>query len=237
MTPTTTPTTSAAPVRRVPAARGAASGLTDHALLHRALRSGTRLAAEALTGIAFDEPCDPVRQRELVRWTAGVLAEVRAHAALRRELEAAVSRAVLPGRGPDLRRPGGDADLDAALARSRQALVLFAREVGAGAPLLAVALTELAALVAARLDAEEAGVLPLVGEHVPAGERDRAVRTARRLLPAGQDLFTLPWLLDACHPAERAAVLRTAPRSARLVLRFAGARHGRTRDAVLGLHR
>jgi hypothetical protein len=234
--PAMTTTTSPAPVRRAsaPARRGAVTSLTDHALLHRALRSGTRVVADALTGIAFDEPCCPVRQRELVRWTTRVLAEVRAHAALRRGLEAALSRVVLPGT-PDLRRAGGDAALDSALARARQALPLFARDVSAGAPALALALTGLADLVATRLDAEEDGVLPLVEEHVPAAERDRVVRAARRSLPAGQSLFTLPWLLDACHPAERIPVLRTASRPARTVLRHAGARHARTRDAVLGL--
>ncbi|MGY1651943.1 hypothetical protein [Geodermatophilus sp. SYSU D01119] len=227
-------TTTLPPTRTAATSRGAVTELTDHALLHRALRSGLRLAGRAVTGVALDDPCDPARQRELVRWTAGVLVEVRAHAALRRELEAAVSRAVLPG------APGGadtasDAALDASLARARRALLVFARDASAGAPHLAVALTELTALVDDRLEAEEAGVLPLVDAHVPAAERDRAVRTARRLLPTGQDAFTLPWLLDACHPAERVTVLRTASRSARLVLRFAGARHGRTRDAVLGL--
>jgi hypothetical protein len=233
----TTTTTSPAPVRRAtaPARPGAVTDLTDHALLHRALRTGTRVVADALTGIAFDEPCCPVRQRELVRWTTRVLAEVRAHAALRRGLEAALSRVVLPGGAPDLRRAGGDAALDSALARARQALPLFARDVSAGAPALALTLAELADLVAARLDAEEDGVLPLVDEHVPAAERDRIVRNVRRSLPAGQALFTLPWLLDACHPAERVTVLRTASRPARTVLRFAGARHARTRDAVLGL--
>ncbi|MGY1717122.1 hypothetical protein ACI78R_21870 [Geodermatophilus sp. SYSU D01106] len=233
-------TTTLPPTRTAPASRGAVTELTDHALLHRALRSGLRIAGRAVTGVALDDPCDPARQRELVRWTAGVLVEVRAHAALRRELEAAVSRAVLPGVGHDRSAASdagtaSDAALDASLARARRALLVFARDASAGAPLLAVALTELAALVDDRLDAEEAGVLPLVDAHVPAAERDRAVRTARRLLPAGQDAFTLPWLLDACHPAERVTVLRTASRSARLVLRFAGARHGRMRDAVLGL--
>jgi hypothetical protein len=234
MTTTLPPTPTSTVLRRA-----AVSGLTDHALLHRALRSGLRLAAAAVTGVAFDDRCDAARRRELVRWTAGVLVEVRAHAALRRELEAALSRAVLPGAvlpgaGGATAGLGSDAALDAALARARRALLVFARDASAGAPLLAVALTDLGGLVEDRLDAEEAGVLPLVS-HVPAAERDRAVRAARRLLPPGQDLFTLPWLLDACHPAERATVLRTASRSARLVLRVAAARHGRMRDAVLGL--
>ena len=87
-----TPDHDALPPRRP---RRAASSLTDPALAARALRAGTRLAADALTGVALDDPCCAARQRHLVRWTAGVLAEVRGHAGLR--------------------RPGGDDPLDAVL--------------------------------------------------------------------------------------------------------------------------
>lgn len=176
--------------------RRAATSLTDPALAARALRSGTRLAAGAVTGVALDDPCCAGRQHHLLRWTAGVLAEVRGHAGLR--------------------RPGGDDPLDAVLARADRALALFAREVSAGAPVLAPVLTDLADLVAARLDAL-AGPLP------PAARRT-----------AGQALFALPWLLDACHPAELTAVLGSASRAERLALRLGARRHAAARDAVLG---
>ncbi|MGY1697198.1 hypothetical protein ACI780_20045 [Geodermatophilus sp. SYSU D00814] len=179
----------------LPATRGrAVTSLSDPALVSRALRSGTRLAAEALTGVAFDDPCCAARQRELVRWTAGVVAEVRAHPGLRRD---------------------GDVALDAVLARTDLALALFARELSAGAPALALALTDLADLVEARL--REAAALP--------GPARRGARQA---------LFALPRLLDACHPAEQAAVLRTASRAELLTLRLGARRHAATRDAVLG---
>lgn len=184
----------------LPASRSrvAVGTLTDPALLARALRSGTRSAAEALTGIALDDPCCAVRQRALVRFTAGVLAEVRGQAALR--------------------RPGDDA-LHAVLALAERGLALFAREISAGAPVLAPVLTDLADLVEARLDTL-AGPLP------PAPRRT-----------AGRARFALPWLLDACHPAERAAVLRAASRSERLALRLGGTRYVAARDAVLGCAR
>lgn len=188
-----TPDHDALPPRRP---RRAATALTDPALAARALRSGTRLAADAVTGVALDDPCCAGRQRHLVRWTAGLLAEVRGHAGLR--------------------RPGGEDPLDAVLARADAALALFAREVSAGAPVLAPVLADLADLVAARLDAL-AGPLP---------------PPARRT--AAQALFALPWLLDAAHPAERPAVLRSAPRAARLAVRLGARRSAAARDAVLG---
>ncbi|MGY1668143.1 hypothetical protein [Geodermatophilus sp. SYSU D00696] len=177
-------------------ARTRVAFLDAPALAARALRSGTRLVADAVTGIAFDDPCCVGRQRELVRWTAGVVAEVRAHGALA---------------GRD-----GDVALDAVLARTDRALALFARELGAGAPLLAPALADLADLVAARLDA-------WTRPAAPAGRR-----TVR------QALFALPWLLDACHPAELPDVLRNASRGELLVLRLGARRYAGTRDAVLG---
>jgi hypothetical protein len=174
--------------------RRAARALTDPALAARALRSGTRLAADALTGIALDDPCCAARQRDLVRWTAGVLAEVRGHA------------------GP--LHPGRHEALDTALTLAERGLALFGREVSAGAPVLAPVLADLADLVEARLDA---GPLP------PAPRRT-----------AGQSLFALPWLLDACHPAELTAVLATASRAERLALRLGARRYASARDAALG---
>ncbi len=189
-----TPDHDAIPARRP---RRAVTALTDPALAARALRSGTRLAADALTGVALDDPCRADRQRHLVRFTAGVLAEVRGHAGLR--------------------RPGGDDALDTALALAERGLALFAREISAGAPVLAPVLSALADLVEARLD--EAAPSP----------------AARRT--AAQALFALPWLLDACHPAELAAVLATASRAEVLVLRLGARRHAAVRDAVLGCAR
>jgi hypothetical protein len=203
MTSTTTPSvrvpaprTPAHDVLPAPVARATVSSLADPALTARALRSGTRLAADALTGIALDDPCGETRRRGLVRFTAGVVAEVRAAA------------------GP--LRPG-DADderLHAVLALAERGLALFAREVSAGAPVLALVLTELADLVEAR----------------PAGARPLPpTRRAPR-----QALFALPLLLDACHPAERAAVLANATRAERAVLRLGAPGHAAARDAVLG---
>ncbi|MGY1642913.1 hypothetical protein ACI782_17555 [Geodermatophilus sp. SYSU D00703] len=90
----------------------------------RALRSGARDLAVALTGIAFDAPCCPRRQREVVASSAGVLATVRAVA----------------GRDEDL-------PLLAACATVAAGAPLFAAEVSAGAPGLVRAWTTVADLL------------------------------------------------------------------------------------------
>ncbi|MGK5111519.1 MULTISPECIES: hypothetical protein [unclassified Geodermatophilus] len=90
----------------------------------RALRTGARDVADALTGIAFDAPCCPRRQAELVGFSDRVLRTVRAVA----------------GRADD---PALRTACDAVAA----AAPLFAACVSAGAPGLARAWSELADLL------------------------------------------------------------------------------------------
>jgi hypothetical protein len=98
----------------------------------RALRSGARALADALTGIALDAPCDRHRQRAVRDLVRLVLGGVRT----------AADRF-------------GSADVTAAAVRVRQALPTFLHDVSAGAPSLALACIALAD----RLD-EEAAVAP-----------------------------------------------------------------------------
>ncbi|MGY1742225.1 MULTISPECIES: hypothetical protein [unclassified Blastococcus] len=94
----------------------------------RALRSGARVLADALTGIALDDPCDRGRQRAV------------------RDL----TRLVLAGVGAAAGRLADDA-VRAAAEEVRAALPTFAHDVSAGAPALALA----CAALADRLDAVE----------------------------------------------------------------------------------
>ncbi|SEP30223.1 hypothetical protein [Trujillonella endophytica] len=97
----------------------------------RALRTGARTLAGALTGIALDAPCDRARQRAVL----------------------AYSRLVLRGlRGADARL--ADDGVRTATGAVRAALPTFAHDVSAGAPVLAMAWTALAD----RLDAVVPGV-------------------------------------------------------------------------------
>jgi hypothetical protein len=63
-------TTFPAPVRTP---RTPAPALSTCAVERRALGSAARVLAEALTGIAFDSPCCPARQKAILEFSAGVL--------------------------------------------------------------------------------------------------------------------------------------------------------------------
>ena len=88
----------------------------------RALASGARDLADALTGVAFDAPCRPDRQRALLDFSAGVLRAVRGT---------------------------GDSALATACDAVEAAMPLFAANISAGAPGLAGAWIRLADLLAA----------------------------------------------------------------------------------------
>src|SRR5206468_2053056 len=53
--------------------------LTGFVLIHRALRSGARMLADATTGIAKGEPCSRERQRAIVQVALSVLHEIATH--------------------------------------------------------------------------------------------------------------------------------------------------------------
>ncbi|WP_409330122.1 hypothetical protein [Trujillonella humicola] len=170
----------------------------------RALRSGARLLADALTGIALDDPCDRDRQRAVREVARLVLGGV--HAAAGRL---------------------ADGDVDAAAVRVRAALATFGHDVSAGAPALAMACTALADRLDA-LAASGAGhehgwrASPLVCE--------RRVRAAAGL-PARS---VVPWFLDAARADERMALVRDGSSRLRLALRSGEERHRRTVALVRG---
>src|SRR3954452_12710642 len=110
--------------------------LSGFVLMHRALRSGTRMLAEALDGIARDDVCDRRRQGGIAQFARAVLAEVARH--LEQE-DAALYRLVVVsaeewgGLAPLSR---DHAELERLLRRARSALPVFARCASSGAPLL-----------------------------------------------------------------------------------------------------
>jgi hypothetical protein len=74
----TTTFSAPAPVRTTPrtartAPRTGAPASSDCAVERRALGTAARDLAEALTGIAFDAPCCPARQKAILEFSAGVL--------------------------------------------------------------------------------------------------------------------------------------------------------------------
>jgi len=208
--------------------------LSGFTLMHRALRSGTRMLAEAVDGIARDDACDRSRQRGIVEFACAVLTEVRAH--LERE-DAALYRLVVVSADEwaELAPLSADhAELERLLQRAWSALPVFARCASSGAPLLAPALAELAARLEEHLAAEEAIVFPRIRAHVTGTELERCRTRLRAATSTSRLLFLAPWLADQCHPAELRHVLAGADARSRLLLSLGQKRYAARRDAVLG---
>lgn len=101
------------------------------AIERRALATAARDLAEALTGIAFDAPCRPGRQKAILEFSAGVLRAARA-----------------------LATRTGEVALHRACRAVEHATPVFASGVSAGAPGLAGAWIALAELVPERATAD-----------------------------------------------------------------------------------
>jgi hemerythrin-like domain-containing protein len=208
--------------------------LTGFTLIHRALRSGTRLLADATTGIAAGAPCSRERSRAIVQMSLAVLHEITNH----HQREDDVLWPVIvasAGDAVDLDPLSDDHTvLHEVLGRAQEALPEFARDPNAGAPLLAPVLTELADLLDEHIAEEEAQVFPVIREHVSAEDFARCERQFQKGTSPGQLLFLLPWIVDQCDDAERAEVLHLAGPPMRILLRLGERRYTRRRDLVRG---
>jgi hemerythrin-like domain-containing protein len=208
--------------------------LMGFTLIHRALRSGARMLADATTGIASGAPCSRERQRAIVQVSLAVLHEITQH----HEREDDVLWPVIvasAGDAVDLDPLSDDHTvLHKVLERAAEALPLFARDSATGAPLLAPVLTELADLLDEHIAEEEELTFPVVRRYVSAADYARCERAFQKGTTPGQLLFVLPWVVDQCSPEERAELLQTAGLPLRLLLRIGEPRWTRRRDLVRG---
>jgi hemerythrin-like domain-containing protein len=208
--------------------------LTGFRLIHRTMRSGTRLLADAVAGIARNQRCTRDRQRAVVTFARHVLHEIHCHHEREDDVLWPVIVASVDGR-LDLTPLSDDhVELAKLLDRVEQALPGFARDPGAGAPLLAPALTELADLLDEHIAEEEQQVFPVIREHVSAADFERCEKQFRKGMAAGHLLFVLAWIADNCTPEERATLLAEGGPAIRLLLRLGSGRYARLREAVRG---
>jgi hemerythrin-like domain-containing protein len=231
----TTTTTPPAPFAVTPRRPGEPEpDLMGFTLIHRALRSGARMLADATTAIAAGQPCSRERQLAIVRFTRSVLHEITHH----HQREDDVLWPVIVASAGDAVDLGSLSDdhtvLHKVLDRAAEALPQFARDPAGGAPLLAPVLTELADLLDEHIGEEEAQVFPVIRRFVSAGDFGRCERMFQQGTPPGQMLFVLPWIVDQCDDAELAELRKTAPAPLKLLLRLGQGRYARRRDAVLG---
>src|SRR4051812_25361595 len=208
--------------------------LTGFTLIHRALRSGARMLADATSGIADGEPCSRERQRAIVQISLSVLHEITHHHQREDDVLWPVIAAAADG-AVDLEPLSDDhTELHEVLERAGVALPLFARDPSTGAPVLAPVLTELADLLDEHITEEEAEVFPVIREHVSAADFAACEKRFQKGSSVGHLFFVLPWVISQCSPEERAAVMADAPGMLKVLLKLSEGRWHRRRAVVLG---
>ena len=208
--------------------------LFGFALVHRALRNGCRLLADALTGIASGAPCDDRRKEAVVAFAGHMLHEVHVHHS--REDDVLWPVITASASAPIDLTPLTDdhVALQTVLDRAEGLLAAFAAQGPAAAGPLAAVLTQIADSLDEHISEEERDLFPVVRRYVSAGDFARVETRFRKGTSLGHMVFVLPWIADACRPEERAHLLASAPPPLRLLLRLVGPRWERRRDLVRG---
>jgi Hemerythrin HHE cation binding domain len=203
--------------------------LTVTVVIHRAIREDLARVAGVL------EACEPSRARDFCRYTAAVLAAVRAHdeneGAIVWPLVAATARQAV-----DLTPLTDDHEAIAAASdRTGHALARFAAEPDAHtAVALRASVSELRDLLDEHIADEEAQLYPATRRYLSAAAYrwcgTQIMRTARR--PGLR--FTLPWLARHAGDGERRQLLAAGGWRARVVLAASRRRYGRLERRAFG---
>jgi hemerythrin-like domain-containing protein len=204
-------------------------------LVHRSLRNGCRLLADALTSIAAGAPCDRRRQDAIAAFAGHMLHEVHVHHTREDDVLWPVIVASA-GAHVDLTPLTDDhVALQAVLDRAQPLLAEFAARGPAAAGPLAAVLTSVADSLDEHIEEEERDVFPVVRRYVSAADFTRVETRFRKGTSLRHMVFVLPWMVDSCASAEeRAQLLGFMPPPLRLLLRVVGPRWERRRDLVRG---
>jgi hemerythrin-like domain-containing protein len=208
-----------------------APDLTMYRIVHRAIRQSTTAIADVAGTVAN---ADADRRNALARYWKGYAGEVLHHHSVEDDIffPALVER--VPVAAEMIARTDEDhlhldelmTAIDAAVADLR---------AGHPGPELAALTRELDDHMAAHLDFEDSDVLPLLERHFDKAEYD--AMDARAVKSAGlgaQMVFSLPMLVSAMTPEERAVILPAAPVALRVMYRITKGRHARLTEQALG---
>lgn len=203
-------------------------------LIHRALRSGCRLLADAVTGIAAGDPCSPQRHRA-IGWFAGhVLDELHSHHTKEDDILWPVI-AVSAGPHIDLAPLTDDhAALHELLVQVQTALDVFRVDCSPGAaelgPLLQVMTTELDE----HITDEESTVFPVIRTYVSKRDMEKCEKKFQQHASLKHMLFLLPWIHAQCTADDLAHLAQVAPAPLKLMLKLVKKKWVRCRDLVVG---
>jgi hemerythrin-like domain-containing protein len=208
-----------------------APDLTMYRVVHRAIREGATSIADAAVALGN---ADDERRKAFARYWKGYAGEVLHHHSVEDDIffPALVER--VPVAAEMVERTDADhhhldelmAAIDAAVAalqagRPNRELVSLTRELDDH--------------MAAHLDFEDSDILPLLERHFDKAEYDAL--DARAIKSAGlgaQMMFSLPMIVGAMTPEERAVILPDAPLPLRAMYRVSKGRHSRLAERALG---
>jgi hypothetical protein len=197
-------------------------------VLHQLARRELRMLADLAT---WADPTDVAHTAALTRHADLVGRVLLHHHAIERELLWPALLRVVPADA----RPGARSLVDAWTADCAR-IDARLRDVATAArqwtvtgtasarDVFALACLDIADAVDAQLADEEAGLLPLLAEHLTAGEWRAVTRAARYPLPAREQLLVLGMALEDLGPTNRARLLAGLPPAARLAWRLHGRR-------------
>jgi iron-sulfur cluster repair protein YtfE (RIC family) len=191
--------------------------LTSMVLVHRAIRDDLRRLATCLEEIT-DRRAPPSRVRALGRYTAALLAAIRAHHEDEDDiiwpLIAATARQAV-----DLTPLTDDHQaIDAAVGRAGQALAAFTAEPGRGTAGLRASVIGLRDLLDEHITDEEEYVFPAMRRYLPAEAYRWCEKQIRCRAPMPSRRFTAPWLARHAGPDELSRLLAGRGWPARILL-------------------
>lgn len=208
--------------------------LTTYRGVHLALRLGARRLALAL---ADDHPLDHRRLRAIARYWHGYSTEVVLHHTIEDDVifPALAQQVTVFDRHAE-RVDRDHLALDHLMEAATTALsALREQATPAGRALAASAFRELADHMDEHLSFEDDDVLPLIERHFDATEYLELEAEANRRLGVGrQAAFTVPFVLEAATPADRAHMLAHAPKAFAVLHRLTRRSHARLLQRVLG---
>jgi iron-sulfur cluster repair protein YtfE (RIC family) len=191
-------------------------------VIHRAMRQDLRRLAARLGEIA-GRGAPPPQARAIGRYTAALLAEIRAHHANEDEILWPVIAATA-GQAIDLAPLTDDhLAIEAAAGRARQALASFRAAPGMLGELHA-SVSELRDMVDEHIADEEEQILPAMRRYLPAEAYRWCEKQIQRKASLPGLRFTTPWLARYAQPDELSRLLATGGRRVRILL--AAARPG-----------
>jgi hypothetical protein len=208
--------------------------LTSLVVTHRAIRQDLGRLADRLAAIGRCH-IEPAQARAVCRYTAALLAALRAHHENENEiiwpLIAATARQAI-----DLVLLADDRlVIEQASGRAQRALACFAADPGAGTAALEASIRELRDLAGEHIADEEAQLLPAMRRYLPADAYRWGERQIMRKAAAPGPRFLVPWLARHAHRGELRPLLAAGGLRARAVL-FFSRRYARLERRAFGNH-